>query len=142
MGGARNVEGMAGAAADRGGLRRGAGRLGRSRWSRVSGVECRGGTGLPMVVFVVFATLRLAGVTTWSWWWVTAPLWGVVVLVLLLAALGALVALVQDRWARARRSRARSAEEVSARVAVMLSQDRLDAESPRAGSRWEGRGRW
>jgi hypothetical protein len=30
-------------------------------------------------VFLVFLTLKLAGIGTvaqWSWWWVTAPIWG------------------------------------------------------------------
>lgn len=33
---------------------------------------------LPVLVFGVFLTLKLAEigqVATWSWWWVTAPLW-------------------------------------------------------------------
>ena len=25
---------------------------------------------------IVFITLKLCNVITWSWWWVTAPLWG------------------------------------------------------------------
>lgn len=28
------------------------------------------------LLFLVFLTLKLCGVTDWSWWWVTAPLWG------------------------------------------------------------------
>ena len=27
------------------------------------------------VLFVVFLILKLTKVITWSWWWVTAPLW-------------------------------------------------------------------
>lgn len=34
-----------------------------------------GGVGICGVVFVVFLTLKLAGVVNWSWWLVTAPLW-------------------------------------------------------------------
>lgn len=34
-------------------------------------------------VFIVFLTLKLGlgdtGVQDWSWWWVTAPIWGVAV---------------------------------------------------------------
>ena len=26
--------------------------------------------------FLLFVGLRLAEIITWSWWWVTAPLWG------------------------------------------------------------------
>lgn len=33
------------------------------------------GLSLPVIVFVVFLTLKLAGVIGWSWWWVTSPLW-------------------------------------------------------------------
>jgi len=32
--------------------------------------------GLPAILFVVFLVLKLCGVIDWSWWWVTAPLWG------------------------------------------------------------------
>ena len=35
------------------------------------------GTGLSLgtVLFIVFLVLKLCGTITWSWWWVTAPLW-------------------------------------------------------------------
>ncbi len=29
------------------------------------------------LLFLLFLGLKLCGVITWSWWWVTAPLWGV-----------------------------------------------------------------
>lgn len=35
--------------------------------------------GFPEMLFLIFLTLKLAGISvvaTWSWWWVTAPLWG------------------------------------------------------------------
>jgi len=32
-------------------------------------------------LFVVFLVLKLCGVIDWSWWWVTAPLWGQLTLV-------------------------------------------------------------
>lgn len=43
------------------------------------------GTGLTFmqVLFLVFLILKLTGVSvvaTWSWWWITAPLWGGVAL--------------------------------------------------------------
>lgn len=34
-----------------------------------------GGVGLTTVLFLIFLVLKLTGVITWSWWWVTAPLW-------------------------------------------------------------------
>ncbi len=36
------------------------------------------GIGVSTVVFLIFLVLKLAGigvVATWSWWWVTSPLW-------------------------------------------------------------------
>lgn len=35
------------------------------------------------LLFLLFLGLKLAGVITWSWWWVTAPLWGGVALIVL-----------------------------------------------------------
>ena len=29
----------------------------------------------PTVLFLVFLVLKLTNVISWSWWWVTAPLW-------------------------------------------------------------------
>lgn len=34
-----------------------------------------GGIGLGGVLFVTFLVLKLTHVIAWSWWWVTAPLW-------------------------------------------------------------------
>ena len=34
------------------------------------------GIGLPGILTVVFVVLKLCGVIKWSWWWVVAPLWG------------------------------------------------------------------
>ena len=31
--------------------------------------------GLGTVLFVIFLVMKLAGVITWSWWWVFAPFW-------------------------------------------------------------------
>ena len=36
-------------------------------------ISCGGGTGFSL--FLVFLVLKLVGVISWSWWWVTAPLW-------------------------------------------------------------------
>lgn len=47
------------------------------------------GIGLGTVVFLIFLVLKLAGigqVATWSWWWVTSPLW--IPIVLAIAILG------------------------------------------------------
>jgi len=34
-----------------------------------------GGIGILGFMFLIFLTLKLCKVITWSWWWVTAPLW-------------------------------------------------------------------
>lgn len=34
------------------------------------------GTSPFFLLFLVFLILKLTGFITWSWWWVTAPLWG------------------------------------------------------------------
>jgi len=45
------------------------------------------GLSLPVVVFVVFLILKLTDLVTWSWWWITSPLWIVVALVVVLAVI-------------------------------------------------------
>ena len=41
-----------------------------------------GGISLCSAVFLVFLVLKLIGYINWSWWWVTAPLWGPFALIL------------------------------------------------------------
>ena len=40
---------------------------------------------------IVFIVLKLTGYISWSWWWVLAPLWGGVALVLVILAIALLV---------------------------------------------------
>lgn len=35
-----------------------------------------GGIGVFGLLGIVFVTLKLLHVITWSWWWVTVPFWG------------------------------------------------------------------
>lgn len=35
-----------------------------------------GGISFMGLLFLVFLVLKLTHVIDWSWWWVTAPLWG------------------------------------------------------------------
>lgn len=39
-------------------------------------VKGKEGIGFFGALFLVFLVLKLTAVITWSWWWVTAPLWG------------------------------------------------------------------
>lgn len=41
----------------------------------MSSSNTSGGVGLTTVLFLIFLVLKLTGTITWSWWWVTAPLW-------------------------------------------------------------------
>lgn len=50
--------------------------------------------GLPGVVFVA---LKLAGVITWPWIWVTAPFWGGLVVTALFLLATLIVLVVSDR---------------------------------------------
>lgn len=50
-----------------------------------------GGIGLGGLLFVVFLVLKLCGTITWSWWWVTAPLWIPAGLALILIVLVAII---------------------------------------------------
>jgi hypothetical protein len=47
---------------------------------RQRGETNSGGIGVIGLLGVVFVTLKLCGVIDWSWWWVTAPFWGGVIL--------------------------------------------------------------
>ena len=40
------------------------------------------GLGLGTVLYLIFMTLKLTKTIDWSWWWVTAPLWIPIVLIL------------------------------------------------------------
>lgn len=46
-----------------------------------------GGVGLFGLLGVAFVVLKLCEVITWSWWWVTAPFWGPLAVVLVFAIL-------------------------------------------------------
>lgn len=49
------------------------------------------GISLGTILFIVFLVLKLCGTITWSWWWVTAPLWIPAGLVLIFIAMVAMI---------------------------------------------------
>ena len=56
-----------------------------------------GGLTFLQALFLVFLVLKLTGktvVATWSWWWVTAPLWGGLAIVLVILFIGLLFGLL------------------------------------------------
>ncbi|WP_232078733.1 transmembrane Fragile-X-F family protein [Burkholderia multivorans] len=64
-------------------------------------------------IFLIFLALKLAGlgvVAAWSWWWVTAPIWGVfafsfVIVLLSYATLGSPNAYKETDWYKSLGSR-------------------------------------
>lgn len=53
------------------------------------------GIDLASLVFIVFLVLKLAEigpVASWSWWWVTSPMWGPLAIVALILVVGGLLA--------------------------------------------------
>lgn len=64
--------------------------------SETAGRGLAGGMSLLSWLFLIFVTLKLTGHIAWSWWWVTAPLWGqLVVIGLLLLTMGALILILK-----------------------------------------------
>lgn len=69
-------------------------------------IVVRGGGGITFLgaLFLILLTLKLTGVITWSWWWVTAPLWGPVALfvggliIFLLVFIGVMIGMVLAAW--------------------------------------------
>ncbi len=64
--------------------------------------------GPAFLLFLVFLVLKLCKVITWSWWWVTAPLWipaclvvVIIVIALIIYGIGRLFEKIGDaRWNR------------------------------------------
>lgn len=50
-----------------------------------------GGVGFFGLMFLIFMTLKLTGFIDWSWWWVTAPLWGGFALIFIFVIIIALI---------------------------------------------------
>lgn len=44
--------------------------------------ECSDGCDGATLLTIVFVALKLCGVISWSWWWVTCPLWGALAIAL------------------------------------------------------------
>lgn len=62
--------------------------------SDTKSVSVQVGPGLPGLLFITFLVLKLTHVIDWSWWWVTAPLWGGLALALALGLIALVIALV------------------------------------------------
>jgi membrane protein YdbS with pleckstrin-like domain len=61
------------------------------------------GGGFSGLLFIAFLILKLCNIITWSWWWVTAPLWipvafVLVVLIIYIIVLAICAAIENHRW--------------------------------------------
>jgi hypothetical protein len=54
------------------------------------------GLGLGMILFLIFMTLKLTGHITWSWWYVTLPLWGPILLVFAIFAIAGIAYVIKN----------------------------------------------
>ena len=58
---------------------------------KTTDVKLEGGVGFLGLLTLLFITLKLTDVIGWSWWWVLAPSWGFVAVVLALLAIAAVL---------------------------------------------------
>jgi hypothetical protein len=62
-----------------------------------------GGTGFFNLLFLVFLVLKLTKVIDWSWWWITAPLWGPIGVCVVLMILGIILVALSDGYTYGKR---------------------------------------
>lgn len=74
-----------------------------------------GGISFGGALFLVFLVLKLTHVIDWSWWWITAPIWGAFVVVALVFCVVFLVVSAMDSRKRARRMARKLMAEAEAR---------------------------
>lgn len=55
------------------------------------------GIGLGGALFILFLGLKLTGYIDWSWWWVTAPLWGPLGVFIVIAGIVVVIAFAMDK---------------------------------------------
>lgn len=49
-----------------------------------------------IILFLVFAILKVGHIVAWSWWWVTSPLWIPVILFAVVLVIVSLLALLDE----------------------------------------------
>lgn len=63
------------------------------------------GIGFMLILFIVFLVLKLCKVITWSWWLVTLPLWGGLVLLMIIFVIAAILSVTLERRLRSKTSK-------------------------------------
>jgi len=59
-----------------------------------SSSSASGGIGVLGLLGVAFVVLKLTGVISWSWWWVTLPFWGGITLILAILLIAFIVIMI------------------------------------------------
>jgi hypothetical protein len=49
------------------------------------------------ILALIFITLKLTGYITWSWWWVLAPIWLPITIVILFVVVAAFILAIADK---------------------------------------------
>lgn len=62
--------------------------------NKSTNISTNGGTGFLGALTILFIALKLTNVIDWSWWWVLAPLWIPVAVVLGIVVIVAIVVLI------------------------------------------------
>jgi hypothetical protein len=60
-------------------------------------VKVSGGIGFAGLLTIVFIVLKLTKVITWSWWWVTCPLWLPWAIAIVVAVIFFIYLLIKER---------------------------------------------
>lgn len=60
-------------------------------------VKVNGGIGFAGLLAIVFIVLKLTKVITWSWWWVTCPLWLPWAIAIVVAVIYFIFLLIKER---------------------------------------------
>lgn len=68
-------------------------------------VTFNGGIGFWPILFIVFLVLKLTKVVTWSWWWIALPLYGPVLLIMVVLIGFLIYKVVQESRKKKRRAR-------------------------------------
>ena len=56
-----------------------------------------GGIGFVGLLTIVFITLKLTNYINWSWWWVLAPIWGTIVIAIVVFLIAVAISVSNNR---------------------------------------------
>jgi len=70
------------------------------------------GIGVGGLLGVLFVALKLTHVIDWSWWWVLAPFWGGLAIVLIVLVVFGILYVVSKNRGERRRAKRRMAERI------------------------------